>query len=173
MDILSKNDFSVICRTIGQIYQEAFKRFCIECKLLSAPSSSSIKHIDLAVKGDNDAWYHLNPMFDLFKIQMGCKTVKFANQTSKYPEMNFSFISPEELKRIDDKLGYTWHGMYTDEVFDTLREEILNRGEFKRHLKERFPDMNPRDLTYDFCIQYKLEFILHHLNYSDCFTRIH
>ena len=136
VDISSKNDFNVICKSIAQIYSAAFRKLGIECELLEAPSSSPIKHVDLAVKGDNDCWYHLNPMFDLFKIQMGCKTVRFANQTQKYPERNFSYITPEELKKIDDKLGYTWHGMYTNEVFDTLRAEILNRGGFKRHLKD-------------------------------------
>ncbi len=171
IDITSRNSFSVICKSIGQIYLEAFRRIGIEAELIYNTSSKlPIKHVDLAVKGENNALYHLNPMFDLFKIQMGCKTIRFANLTQKYPEKNFSFISHEELKKIDDKLGYTWNGMYTDEFFDTLREEVLNRGRFKRHIREIFPDINPKDLTRDFCMQYKLEFILQHLDFSDCFN---
>lgn len=171
VDIKSKNSFSVICKSIAQIYLEAFRRVGIEAELIQNNSSSSpIKHVDLLAIGENDAVYHLNPMFDLFKIQMGCKTVRFANRTQKYPELNFSFMSDEKLKAIDDKLGYTWHGMYTDEFFDTLREEILNKGKFKRHLKEVFPNFDSRNLTRDFCTQYKLEFILQHLDFSNCFS---
>lgn len=171
IDIKSKNSFSMICKSIGQTYLEAFKEMGIEAELIqNNNSNSSIKHVDIVVKGENDASYYLNPMFDLFKIQLGCRTIRFASMTQKYPEKNFSYISYDRLKEIDDKLGYTLNGMYTDEFFDTLREEVLNRGKFKKHLLEVCPDLNLKDITRDFCIQYKLEFILQHLNFPNCFS---
>ncbi len=183
VDIKSKNSFSVICKSIAQIYLEAFKMVGIESELIQMNYSklsvekdsyeSPIKHVDLAVKGENDLLYHLNPMYDLFKIQMGCKTTRFANKNNKYPEKNFSSISDKKLKKIDDKLGYTWHGMYTDEFFDTLREETINRSLLKTHIKEVFPNIDPRMITRDFCTQYKLEFILQHLNFSNSFSRLY
>ena len=159
VDIKSKNSFSVICKSIAQIYLEAFKMVGIESELIQMnysklsvekdSSESPIKHVDLAVKGENDLLYHLNPMYDLFKI------------------------SDKKLKKIDDKLGYTWHGMYTDEFFDTLREETINRSLLKTHIKEVFPNIDPRMITRDFCTQYKLEFILQHLNFSNSFSRLY
>lgn len=174
VDVETRNSFSVICKSIGQIYKEAYRRVGLKAELIQNDDSNfPIKHVDLAVEGENSSLYHLNPMFDLFKIQMGCKTVRFANKTQKYPKMNFSFMSDERLKKIDDKLGYTFHGMYTDKFFDTLREEIINRGSFRKHLRETFPDMNPKLMTRDFCIQYKLEFILQHINFSDSLMRLY
>lgn len=174
IDIETRNSFSVICKSIGKIYKEAYRRVGIKAELIQNDNSDlPIKHVDLAVEGENNALYHLNPMFDLFKIQMGCKTVRFANKTQKYPQINFSFMSDERLKEIDDKLGYTFHGMYTDEFFDTLRKELINRGTFLKHIKKTFPDMNSKLMTRDFCIQYKLEFILQHINFSDTLMRLH
>lgn len=152
----------IICKSIGRIYQEAFRRVGIQSICISKAdsktgSNSPFPHVDMIVEGENGKKYYMNPMDDLYRIQMGGKTKRFGTKTEKYDGLDY--FEESEIKQMDDVLGYTYHGMYMDEFFEMLRKEFLDRSKMKAHILSKRPELTNRDLTKDFLLEYKLDFI--------------
>lgn len=159
----------IICKSIGEIYEAAFKRAGIKSRCISKVNSNSgsksqFPHIDMIVEGENGKQYYMNPMDDLYRIQMGAKTKRFGTKTEKYDDLDY--FEEDEIKQMDDKLGYTYHGMYIDEVFEMIRNEFLNRNKMKAHLLNARPELTNKDLTKEFLLEYKLDFIFKFVNSS-------
>lgn len=167
VDLNDDKTVDIICKSIGKIYEEAFKRAGIKATCISKAdsktgSTSPYPHIDMIVEGENGKKYYMNPMDDLYRIQMGAKTKRFGTKTEKYEGLDY--FEEDEIQQMDDTLGYTYRGMYMDEVFEMLRKEFLDRSKMKAHILNERPDLTNRDLTKDFLLEYKLDFIFKFIN---------
>ena len=91
----------------------------------------------------------------------GLKTQRYATKTSKYEGLDS--LSEEEIRQMDNELGYTYHGLYMDEFFEELRKEFLERSKMKAHILNENPNLTNRDLTKDFLLEYKLDFLIQHI----------
>ena len=165
VDLEDEKTVDIICKSIGRIYEEAFRRAGIQAKCVSKTDSktgskSPFPHVDMIVEGENGKQYYINPMDDLYRIQMGAKTKRFGTKTEKYEGLDY--FEEDEIKKMDDTLGYTYHGMYMDEFFEMLRKEYLDR--MKIHILNERPDLTNRDLTKEFLLEYKLDFLFQFIN---------
>ena len=160
---LDTSNIDVICKSIGEdIYVKVFEQAGIRAKCVNKPTNSPFPHVDIVASPDEGKhWYYMNPLDDLYRIQGGLKTQRFGTQTSKYEGLDY--YTEEQLREMDNTLGYTYNGMYMDEFFDVIREEFMNRAKIKRHILEARPDITRKDLTKDFYIEYKMDFIMQHI----------
>ena len=155
-------DTNIICKSIGEIYVKVFEQAGIKAKCVNKTTNSPFPHIDVIASPDNgEHWYYMNPMDDLYRIQGGLKTQRYATKTSKYEGLDS--LSEEEIRQMDDELGYTYHGLYMDEFFEELRKEFLERSKMKSHILNEHPNLTNRDLTKDFLLEYKLDFLIQHI----------
>lgn len=172
VDINDEKTVDIICKSIGEIYQEAFKRVGIKSRCISKAESttgskSPFPHVDMIVEGEEGKLYYMNPMDDLYRIQMGAKTRRFGTKTEKYEGLDY--FEEDEIHKMDDALGYTQYGMYMDEVFEMLRKSFLDRSKMKQHILNEKPDLikqgiTNRELTRDVLLEYKLDFIFKFVN---------
>lgn len=155
----------IICKSLGEIYIEAFRKAGIEAEIVTkSKGKSPVPHVDLIVEGDNGAKYYMNPLDDLYRIQLGLKTKTFATKTNKYE--NLDAMSDEEIKTIDNELGYTYKGMYMDEFFEMVRDSFMNKAKMKEFLRERGQDVKGKEGLSEILLETKLDFILEYINYN-------
>ena len=156
-------DVDIICRSIARdIYVKIFKKVGIKAKWVNKATNSPFPHVDIiASPDDGKHWYYMNPMDDLYRIQGNLKTQRYGSRTRKYEGL--SYYTEDELRDMDNKLGYTFHGMYMDEFFDMLRNELMNRSKIKNYLLADNPELSNRDLSKDFLLEYKMDFIMDHV----------
>lgn len=115
----------VICKTVI----EALSRFCDDNGIEYSVEISELKygkqHYAIIVTGDQEKKYFIDPMTDIFLVQMRMKTVKFGKIRINN---EVSVFSDEEIKEMDDELGYTYLGMYMDEVIAMMNDEFFDVG---------------------------------------------
>ena len=125
-------------------------------------------------------YYYFNLAVDLMKIQTGMKTRNFGisqnrifkklknksknseeDLTDHLAKMNkqnngeqFSEITEETLKEWDDEFGFTYKGLYTNEVLELLAKESKD----KKFMEEFFGTSIPDELT-----QRKFEFVMKYI----------
>lgn len=99
--------------------------------------SDEFGHCDILVHGDKD--YIVNCLSDLELNQVGMKSKRFASRKyceERYPELlgnkKMGFLSSEDVKKIDEKIGF-FDGMYFDDVVERLAFEF---HDFSKYLKE-------------------------------------
>lgn len=155
-------EVDIICKSIGEIYVKIFEQVGIKAKCVNKKTNSPFPHIDIiASPDDGEHWYYMNPMDDLYRIQGNLKTQRYGSKTSKYEGL--SNYTEEELRQMDNALGYTYQGMYMDEVFDKMKSEFMNRAKLKDHILRERPDLTNRDLTKDFLLEYKIDFVMKYI----------
>lgn len=154
----------IICKSIGKdIYAKVFEQVGIRAKYVNKETNSPFPHIDIIASPDNGKhWYYMNPMDDLYRIQGGLKTQRYGSKTSKYDGLDY--YTEEQLREMDNQLGYTYKGMYMDEFFETLRAEFMNRAKIKRHILEENPQLTKREVNKEYMLEYKIDFILQHIS---------
>ena len=123
----------------------------------------------------NGKWYYFNLTGDIMHIQTGMKTRNFAISQerikqkfyNKQPEYNklyhlyrmnrenenteFSEIPQEELTKWDNEFGFTYKGLYTNDIIEMLKTET----EDKEFIKEFFGTDKEDEI-----VQKKFEFIM-------------
>lgn len=159
-DINTDEDFSeVICKTLISL----ISRFCddndIEYEIIKSVIAKGDKqHYSIVVVGDQGKRYFLDPMIDIFLIQLGMRTIKFGTSTEKKGVTTFS---QEEIKQMDDELGYTYKGIYMDEIIEMMKKELGNKEELDRLMKVEGYDQTCKKMDY---ISFKLKYILEYFN---------
>lgn len=63
-------------------------------------------------------------------------------------------LSEDELKTMDEKIGYCKYGMYTDDILELLRQEMEQEKNWEQYSKGKVRTS---------AFQYKLDFIFKHL----------
>lgn len=162
-DINGRN-IDIICKSIGKdIYVKVFEQAGIKAKCVNKETKSPFPHIDIiASPDDGTTWYYMNPMDDLYRIQGRLKTQRYGSRTSKYEGL--SYYTEDQLREMDNLLGYTYKGMYMDEFFDMVRTEFMDKSKIRRHILEENPQLSKREVNKEFLLEYKIDFILRHIS---------
>ena len=120
VDFSNQETLEIICRSSALIYKYVFSKIGVDVQLVEKPTKFPFQHVDLIITGEDDKKYYLSPMEDLFRIQLGMRTKRFGSKTDKFNDMEnvgeLSSFSEEEVKEMDNKLGYTYKGTYMDDV---------------------------------------------------------
>lgn len=97
------------------------------------------------------------------------RTKRFGSKTDKFNDMEnvgeLSSFSEEEVKEMDNKLGYTYKGTYMDDVVAMIREEALSSKTLKPLVLEKYPEYVGKQIPKDIYAKFKVEFLLEHMNY--------
>ncbi len=97
--------------------------------------------------------YYLDINKDLYRVQKGLKTKGFATLDFVWNGTKCEVVSAEELRRIDEKLGYC-NGLYTDDIIEMLRKEMQQEQNW-----EQYNNGKPKESAFE----YKIDFIFEHL----------
>lgn len=169
VDFSNQETLEIICRSSALIYKYVFSKIGVDVQLVEKPTKSPFQHVDLIITGEDDKKYYLSPMEDLFRIQLGMRTKRFGSKTDKFNDMEnvgeLSSFSEEEVKEMDNKLGYTYKGTYMDDVVAMIREEALSSKTLKPLVLEKYPEYAGKQIPKDLYARFKVEFLLEHMNY--------
>lgn len=149
----------VICKTL--IF--SISRFCednnIKYEILKRNISNEKKqHYSIIVEGDQGKRFFLDPMIDVFLIQLGMRTVKFGTISKKD---NVDILTQEEIKQMDDELGYTYKGLYMDDIIEMMKRELSDKDELDRLMRAKGYERAYTEMDY---ISFKLKYILEYFN---------
>ena len=155
-------DYKVVCKNAAEMLAYILSSCGIECEIRktlvhATYKSVVIPHYFVVATGDEEKKYFLTLNPDLPNIKIGKKTSKFAyeikyyidndymdgnNQGKQYyegDEVDFSVLSDEELKKLDEEIGYVPNIMiddngterheYTD-LFFAMIEEAYKKNSY-------------------------------------------
>ena len=169
LDFSNQGSLEIICKSSALIYKYVYSKIGVDVQLVEKPTKSPFQHVDLIVTGEDNKKYYLSPMEDLFKIQLGMRTKRFGSKTDKFNDMEnvgeLSSFSEKDVKEMDDKLGYTYKGIYMDDVVAMIREEALSSKILKTLVLEKYPEYEGKQIPKDLYAKFKVEFLLEHMNY--------
>ena len=108
-DIEDIENDKVVCTSLSRIYERLLKRVGINAKTVLIPCERlghAFNEIEIDVKK-----YFTGLIRDLMNIKTGFKTNEFMidNPDRFGEDSEFTALSDEELKKIDDKIGYTYN----------------------------------------------------------------
>lgn len=120
-----END-KVVCTSLSRIYENLLKRVGIKAKTVLIPGEK-LGHAFTEIEIDGKK-YFTGLIRDLMNIKTGLKTKEFMidNPDRFGEDSEFKALSEDELKRIDDKIEYT----YNRNVYGRLYKNDKRRNEF-------------------------------------------
>lgn len=161
-----------ICKDMNLTYMELLQMLGIKTHLSFRDPEDPITHVDICFKDEEENWYFANLTADVMRIKTGMKIRNFGlsqeqlynklynkkNDVTYIYRMNeendgkpFVGILPEQLKQWTDEFGYTYKGLYTNDVLEILSKEMLNE-----EVITEFFGTNKKDEL----VQKKLEFVM-------------
>lgn len=81
IDLKDEESLSIICKSIGKSYVEAFRRVGITARCFQKETKSPFPHVDVIATPDDEHYYYMNPMDDLYRIQCGMQTKRYGSKT--------------------------------------------------------------------------------------------
>lgn len=169
-DVDNIEDNEIVCSSLSRLCIQMLEKVGIKAAgiYMNGRYEGHMAVVMQIGEGENKKYYHLNPTTDLMEIKQGFKTMGFCSKPldGEYLTFaeDFSTISEEEIKTIDDKLGYTYNGLYMDEVINMLSEEMCNIQYIREYIKIHHPEIDVTTVpTTDF-LKYKLEFLVNYIN---------
>ena len=174
IDLSDVKDFSIVCKSYCDVIKELLNGlYGIDSEVISA-FNDRFRHVDLMIKTKTGNRYIVDPLTDLVEMQVGLRTNNFASKEyyeSSYAKIldNISFLTEDELERIDNKIGYKNGNIYLDDFLKKLR---INFEHFEEFLKENQhiaitllgDEYDGRQLLDDEKINLKLKYISKYLN---------
>ena len=108
-DIEDIENDKVVCTSLSRIYERLLKRVGINAKTVLIPGER-LGHAFTEIEIDGKK-YFTGLIRDLMNIKTGFKTNEFMiDNPDRFGEASeFTALSDEELKKIDDKIGYTYN----------------------------------------------------------------
>lgn len=178
-----KDDFQGNCKAIASLYVDILKdnRVGVDADLtIIQPTLGS--HVDAVLKIDNKQ-YMTNLIADLSRIQTGQRTSYFGfdlekNNNPMYTNLykkrikkcykDMETIPRSTLDKLDKKFNYSCYsrsdkesetpGIYTEDVFQKLQEELQDPDTFKKYVLKGKDDVPEEDF-----LKHKLEFFFENM----------
>lgn len=120
-----------------------------------------IEHIATKVETENGEKYILDLTKDLYRIQNNLQTKEFG--FASYVDDDYDIISLREAREMDNKIGYTFHGIYMNEFLKQMKDEMVD----EKLIKEYVIGNKCEGINKDTILQYKMDFILKNLDLRD------
>ena len=166
-----------ICIDMNGTFVEGLRRLGIEAHLSYTDSleENPLTHADVSFKCKNENWYFANLTSDIMHIKTGMKVRNFGlsqerlkkrlydddirydrldhlyNMNKENEGKKFTEIEEEQLKNWDNEFGYTYKGLYTNDVIDMMAKETQDDN----FMKEFFGTSKKDEL-----VQRKIEFVM-------------
>ena len=158
-----QNKTKIVCKQPAEILVQVLSKVGIKAENIGYKKGEQ-RHITTIVYLD-DKKYILNLSKDLMNLQKGFKTRYFGKETyeANTPTIQYDVFDEKKKKKIDKKQGYSYNGIYMDDVLQTLKKEIMNVDIFEQFLKEQYPNLKDKELKKDIIANYKLNFIFEHI----------
>lgn len=158
-----------VCSSLAKVYTKLLKDIGIDAKTTLFITEEDRKkgllgHGFTEFKIDGKK-YFAGISGDLMNIKTGFRTKEFMNDCFDRDYIKYDTISEEELKIIDDKLGYTYNGLYMEDFTEQLHKEmkLLNYNVDEETIKDLgIEDLEGKELT-----KFKIDFITKHMGHED------
>ena len=163
-----------ICVDMNRTCVEFMREEGINANLYFMNTRNPLSHADGGFEVDGK-YYFFNLTSDVMKIQTGMRTRNFGISQERIAEKlfdqdpeknridhlirmnkqnegkNFSEIPQETIEEWDNEFGFTYKGLYTNDILDMMKEESFD----KKFMEEFFETKQPDEL-----VQRKFEFIM-------------
>lgn len=116
------------------------------------------EHMATKIETKDGEKYLLDLTLDLYRIQNNLQTKEFG--FSSYIDDDYDIISLREAREMDNKIGYTYNGIYMNEFINQMKKEMLD----DELVKEYVVGNNITKINHDTILKYKLDFILKNLD---------
>lgn len=138
--INSKRKISTVCKPLCEMVAKILQENGLMAETVSC-DTDMFRHTDVLLTTKSGKKYIINFLEDMENIQTGMRTPDFASESyykRRYEKFEngltpdgedlygISFLSEEELGKIDTALGYKKYNMYMDEVIAQIKSEFLN-----------------------------------------------
>lgn len=167
-----------ICTDMNRTYMEGLSILGIESHLSFTDERNPLSHTDVCFKDREGNYYFANLTSDIMHIKTGMKIRNFGLSEEQLrnklyhenPEKNrlyhllrmheenegeeFTAVPEAQLKQWDDEAGYTYQGIYTNDVLDRMAGEMLDK-----EFMSGFFGTNQEDEL----VQRKIEFVMDRL----------
>lgn len=135
-----QKSIATVCKPLCEKVSEILRENGLDAQTVSC-DTDIFKHTDVLLTTRNKKQYIINYLEDIERIQTGMKTPDFASiayYERRYKKFegdlttdgkninHISFLSEEQLDKIDANLGYKRDDMYMDTVIEQIRREFLN-----------------------------------------------
>lgn len=171
-------DGEAICLDMNRTFVETLQELGINAHISFYDARNPLSHVDACFEDEEGNWYYANLTADIMAIKTGMKMRCFAlsqkqlyhkffhekaseNQEFYLYEMNeendgkpFMGVPQAQLKQWEDEFGFTYKGLYTDEVLEMLAKETKD----EEFISDFFGTNKKDELA-----QKKLEFIMKRL----------
>lgn len=172
------------CKAIAELYVNILNddRVGTKAELITIRKRLG-SHVDAIIMIDAKE-YITNLISDLSRIKTGKRVNCFAfnlketksimynqmykNKVEKYYK-NLSYLEREQIEEMDKELGYSYipeneknsrkRGLYTEDVFDRIKEELKNTENFKKYVLKGRENVREEDI-----LKYKLEFFFENMD---------
>ncbi len=139
----SKNkNIATVCKPLCETVSEILRDNGIKATTVSC-DTDMFRHTDVLLETKNGKKYIINYLEDIERIQTGMDTPDFASEPyyiRRYKKFNdnnaittdgkniaeIAFLTSDELRKIDNALGYTQHNMYMNDVINQIKNEFSN-----------------------------------------------
>ena len=156
-----QNKITVLCKQASEILNEALNKIDIKSRCVGFEEGSQY-HVEVLANVKNKR-YCLDLIRDAANIQKGLKTKGFATARKLYNGMNCDTIIQDDLKVIDQKLGYCKNDIYMDDAILMLKREMTDIENIKKYILEEIPNLNNEKLSKDIILKYKINFIFKYI----------
>ncbi|MGN1271420.1 MAG: hypothetical protein ACI4UX_05615 [Clostridia bacterium] len=165
---------NVICNSSSKLYVYILNKLGINADCFYYKNA---EHADTIIRAKDGSIYYSNLIGDLSKIQTGRRTRHFA-PPSEYINSIFlyeleqtyhqriSSLPIESIEAMDNKFGYTIHGLYMNDFISRIKKEMKNPNFINEYVL-------PKNISIDTCtpselLKYKFLFLINNLNiYSE------
>ena len=154
-----------ICVQMSDIYVETLRRVGIKARTerdITAAKDYEMPHRYTVIELSDDREIVADMIYDLPYIQLGLKTWNFAKNSE---EGRKTVLSDEEIKTLDDKVGYTYQyfeeKVYTEAFLEMLKDELNNPEKMREYVRDVY---NGEEYKEENLIAYKLDLIKNFIN---------
>ena len=135
ISIDEENSNLSICKPINQIYVLLLERMGISATVKEFPGKYTYNHVGTVIEFPKENMtIYTDLTVDLFRIQQGLRTENFAFTS---PNGIYDILSRKELRDIDNKIGYTYLGLYVDEFVDRISEEMKDDETVRKYISKK------------------------------------
>lgn len=155
----TQKSIEAVCKPLCDLVALILKQNGINAETVCC-DTDIFKHTDVMITTKSGKKYIINYLEDMENIQTGMKTPDFASQAyyeRRYQKFEggvtvdgknldgISFLTEEELAKIDKNLNYKKYNMYMDDVIEQIKNEF---SDF-RNIQATNEIMEKRDITED------------------------
>lgn len=186
VDIHAMMENKAICSSLSRAIIHLLRELGIECNGVFFNGNRD-GHLEVIVGVDGEI-YELNPASDLMNVKMGFHTIGFARrmvQSSMESFLGYSYLTQNQIKELDDALGYTFglseeyidevakrgesvedHNfrIYMEEAVDEIANSLYSEEELNSYITSIHPDVDVSLLSSQDFDKYRIEFLMNYVN---------